>query len=431
MSTVAPQTMSQKILAAHTGRELPLGQFPEPVGVGELIDVNVDMVLANDITAPIAIVEFERLGVDRVFDVERITLVPDHFAPNKDIKSAEQCKAMREFARKYDIAHYFEVGQMGIEHALLPEQGLVLPGDVVVGADSHTCTYGALGAFATGMGSTDIAVAMATGRIWMRVPESMKFVYRGTLQPWVSGKDLILYTIGLIGVDGARYRAMEFTGPTIDTLPIDSRLTMSNMAIEAGAKAGLFPVDAITEAYVSERAKRAYKTYASDKDAEYVDVIEIDVTDIEPQVAFPHLPSNARPLSQVGHINIDQAVIGSCTNGRWSDLVEAAKILRGRKVHPNARCIVIPGTQEIFLRVVREGLAEVFVQAGAVLSTPTCGPCLGGYMGVLAAGERCVSTTNRNFVGRMGHVDSEVYLANPAIAAASAVLGFIGGPDKL
>jgi 3-isopropylmalate/(R)-2-methylmalate dehydratase large subunit len=393
--------------------------------------VRVDMVLANDITAPIAMQEFERLGVSEVFDRERIALVPDHFAPNKDIKSAEQCKAMREFARKQGIVNYFEVGRMGIEHALLPEAGLVLPGDVVVGADSHTCTYGAVGAFATGMGSTDIAVAMATGSIWMRVPESMRFIYRGQLQPWVGGKDLILYTIGLIGVDGARYRAMEFTGEVIAALPMDGRFTMANMAIEAGGKAGLFEVDERTEAYVSSRARRPYKAYAPDADAEYVDVIEIDVSAIEPQVSFPHLPSNARPISQVGHVPIDQVVIGSCTNGRWDDLMQAAEILRGRTVNPNVRCIIIPGTQEIYLRAVREGLAELFVEAGAVLSTPTCGPCLGGYMGILAAGERCVSTTNRNFVGRMGHADSEVYLAGPAVAAASAILGVIGGPDQL
>lgn len=415
--------MAQKILAAHAGRE--------SVDVGELIDVQVDMVLANDITAPIAINEFARLGVDRVFDQERIALVPDHFAPNKDIKSAEQCKQMREFAHQYGIVHYWEVGRMGIEHALLPQEGLVLPGEVVVGADSHTCTYGAVGAFATGMGSTDIAVAMATGSIWMRVPATIKIVYTGELKPWVGGKDLILHTIGMIGVDGARYQAIEFTGPAIDTLSMDNRLTMSNMAIEAGAKAGMFPPDAITEAFVSTRAKRPYRPVVADPGAEYERVIEIDVSAIEPTVSFPHLPSNARPLSQVGEVRIDQAVIGSCTNGRWEDIVQAAGILKGRQVHPNVRCIVIPGTQEIYLQAVQAGLAEVFVRAGAVFSTPTCGPCLGGYMGVLAAGERCVSTTNRNFVGRMGHVDSEVYLAGPAIAAASAVLGYIGGPDQL
>ncbi|MGI6368301.1 MAG: 3-isopropylmalate dehydratase large subunit [Anaerolineae bacterium] len=416
-------TMAEKILAAHTGRE--------SVRPGELVDVRVDMVLANDITAPIAIQEFGRLGVDRVFDSQRIALVPDHFAPNKDIKSAEQCKVMREFARKYGIAHYFEVGRMGIEHALLPQEGLVLPGDVVVGADSHTCTYGGVGAFATGMGSTDIAVAMATGSIWMRVPTTIKIVYTGELKPWVGGKDLILHTIGLIGVDGARYQAIEFAGPVVESLSMDNRLTMSNMAIEAGGKAGMFAPDAITEAYVSTRARRPYQVIRPDQDAEYERVIEIDAGAIEPTVSFPHLPSNARPLSQVGHVPIDQAVIGSCTNGRWEDLQQAASILKGRTVHPDVRCIIIPGTQEIYLRAVQEGLAEIFVRAGAAFSTPTCGPCLGGYMGVLAAGERCVSTTNRNFVGRMGHVDSEVYLAGPAMAAASAVLGYIGGPDEL
>ena len=416
-------TMAQKMLAGHAGKEA--------VGVGELLDVNVDMVLANDITAPIAIKEFGRLGVDTVFDRQRIALVPDHFTPNKDIKSAEQAKILREFAKRHGIVNYFEVGRMGIEHALLPELGLVLPGDVVVGADSHTCTYGAVGAFATGMGSTDIAVAMATGRIWMRVPETMKFVFRGELQPWVSGKDLILYVIGLIGVDGALYRAMEFSGPTIDALAMDSRFTMANMAIEAGGKAGLFCVDAKTEAYVSGRAKRRYRAYASDEGASYYDVIDIDASAIEPQIAFPHLPSNTKPLSEAGDVKIDQVVIGSCTNGRWDDLVEVAGILQGRSVHPEVRCIIIPGTQAIYLRAVREGLVEIFVQAGAVFSTPTCGPCLGGHMGVLAAGERCVSTTNRNFVGRMGHIASEVYLANPAVAAASAVAGKIAGPEQL
>ena len=423
MSNQQPMTMAQKILAAHTGRE--------HLAVGELVDVNVDMVLANDITAPIAINEFARLGVDRVFDQERIALVPDHFAPNKDIKSAEQCKQMREFAHEYGIVNYFEVGRMGIEHALLPQEGLVLPGEVVVGADSHTCTYGAVGAFATGMGSTDIAVAMATGRIWMRVPETLKIVYVGERQPWVGGKDLILHTIGLIGVDGARYQAIEFTGPAIADLSMDNRLTMANMAIEAGAKAGMFPPDDITEAFVRSRAQRPYRTVGPDSGAEYARTIEIDVSQIEPTVSFPHLPSNARPLSQVGHVTIDQSVIGSCTNGRWEDLQQAAEILKGRQVHGGVRCIIIPGTQEIYLQAVRAGLAEIFVQAGAVFSTPTCGPCLGGYMGVLAAGERCISTTNRNFVGRMGHVDSEVYLAGPAVAAASAVLGYIGGPDQL
>jgi 3-isopropylmalate/(R)-2-methylmalate dehydratase large subunit len=416
------QTIAEKILSSHAGSE---------VSPGKLVEVQVDMVLANDITAPIAIREFERMGVRSVFDPAKVVLVPDHFAPNKDIKAAEQCRALREFARAQHVKNYFEVGRMGIEHVLLPEQGLVLPGDVVVGADSHTCTYGALGAFATGMGSTDIAVAMATGSIWMKVPETIRIVYQGKLQPWVGGKDLILYTIGLIGVDGARYQAIEFSGPAIAALPMSGRFTMANMAIEAGGKAGLFAVDQATRAYLDGRAPRPFVVYDADSDATYVKVIEIDVSEIEPQVSFPHLPSNARPISQVGNVRIDQAVIGSCTNGRWDDLVLAADILRGRQVHPDVRCIVIPGTQEIYLRAVREGLAEVFVEAGAALSTPTCGPCLGGYMGVLAAGERCISTTNRNFVGRMGHVESEVYLANPAVAAASAIMGRIVGPEEV
>ncbi len=416
------QTIAEQILAAHTGGE---------VAPGKLVEVQVDMVLANDITAPISIREFEKLGIDRVFDPAKVALVPDHFAPNKDIKAAEQCRALRKFARRYGIVNYWEVGRMGIEHVLLPEQGLTLPGDVVVGADSHTCTYGALGAFATGMGSTDIAVAMATGSIWMKVPETLRIVYEGERQPWVGGKDLILYTIGLIGVEGARYQAIEFAGPAIASLPMAGRFTMANMAIEAGGKAGLFPVDDRTRAYLQDRAERAWTAYDADPDAEYARVIEIDVSEIGPQVALPHLPSNARPVSKAGTVEIDQVVIGSCTNGRWDDLVEAADVLRGRKVHEDVRCIVIPGTQEIYLRAVREGLAETFVEAGAVFSTPTCGPCLGGHMGVLAAGERCVSTTNRNFVGRMGHVESEVYLAGPAVAAASAVAGRITGPEEV
>jgi len=420
--TKPAMTMAQKILAAHSD-----AAAPQP---GDLLDVRVDMVLANDITAPIAIQEFAKLGVD-VFDAERIALVPDHFTPNKDIKSATQAKLLRDFAHQHKITNYFEVGRMGIEHALLPEQGLVLPGDVVVGADSHTCTYGAVGAFATGMGSTDIAVAMATGRAWMRVPETIRISYQGELQPYVGGKDLILYTIGQIGVDGALYQAIEFVGSAIDALSMDGRFTMANMAIEAGAKAGLFTVDEATLAYVNQRAQRPYQVFLPDDGAAYAREIAIDVSSIEPQIAFPHLPSNARGLSDVGDVPIDQVVIGSCTNGRWEDLVVAADLLRGRRVAPTVRCIVIPGTQEIYLQAVREGLAEAFVEAGAAFSTPTCGPCLGGHMGVLAAGERCVSTTNRNFVGRMGHPESEVYLASPAVAAASAVLGRIGGPDDL
>jgi len=416
-------TMAEKILAAHAGVE-----FVEP---GQFVDIKVDVVLANDITAPIAIREFERIGVGAVFDRDKVIMVPDHFTPNRDIKSAEQCKAMRDFVRRQNLTHYFEVGRMGIEHVLLPEQGLVLPGDVIVGADSHTCTYGALGAFATGMGSTDIAVAMATGKIWMKVPETIKFVYHGRRRKWVGGKDLILHTIGSIGVDGARYRGMEFSGEAVDNLSMDGRFTMANMAVEAGAKTGLFAFDEKTRAYVEPRARRPYTAYESDGDARYSQVIEIDVSKLEPQVAFPHLPSNVRPLSEVGEVPIDQAVIGSCTNGRLEDLQLAAQVLTGQKVHPYVRCIIIPGTQAVYLEAVRQGLVEAFVEAGAVVSTPTCGPCLGGHMGVLAAGERCVSTTNRNFVGRMGHPESEVYLANPAVAAASAVLGRIGGPEEL
>ena len=416
-------TLAEKILAAHAGLER--------VSPGQLIRVPVDLVLANDITAPIAIREFERIGVEEVFDRSKVVMVADHFVPNKDIKSAEQCKVMRDFARAQQLTHYYDVGTMGIEHVLLPEQGLVLPGDLVIGADSHTCTYGALGAFATGMGSTDIAVAMASGQTWLKVPQTIKFVYHGQLQPWVGGKDLILYTIGHIGVDGALYAAMEFSGEAVDALSMAGRFTMANMAIEAGAKAGLFQVDEKTRAYVQPRARRDYTVYTSDPDAEYVQVIEMDASRIEPQVAFPHLPENARPLSQVNHVPIDQAVIGSCTNGRLEDLQVAAQVLAGRKVHRDVRCIVIPATQAIYLEAVRQGLVEAFVEAGAAVSTPTCGPCLGGYMGVLAAGERCVSTTNRNFVGRMGHPESEVYLAGPAVAAASAVLGRIGGAEEV
>lgn len=415
-------TLAEAIFSAHVGA---------PVHPGQLIDVPVDLVMANDITAPIAIREFTKIGVDKVFDRDKVVLVPDHFTPNKDIPSAEQCRQVRMFARQQELTHYFEVGRLGIEHVLLPEQGLVVPGDVVIGADSHTCTYGALGAFATGMGSTDIAVAMATGRIWMKVPPTFRFIYRGERRPWVGGKDLILYTIGKIGVDGARYMAMEFAGPAIEALPMDDRFTMSNMAIEAGGKAGLIAVDDITRAYLAEHARRPHREFYSDPDAVLAETLEMDVSEIEPQVAFPHLPSNTRPISQVGNIPIDQVVIGSCTNGRIGDMRLAAEILRGRSVHPNVRCIIIPGSQEVMRQMIREGWAEVFLNAGAAISTPTCGPCLGGHMGILAAGERCVSTTNRNFIGRMGHRTSEVYLANPAVAAASAVLGRIAGPDEL
>ena len=415
-------TLAEKILATHTDRR--------KVSPGELVNVKVDLILANDITAPIAIREFQRIGVDRVFDPQKVVMVPDHFVPNKDIASAEQAKLMREFARDQGII-YFEVGEAGIEHVLLPEQGLVLPGDVVIGADSHTCTYGALGAFATGMGSTDIAAAMATGDIWMKVPPTIKLVYHGSLGKWVGGKDLILDTIGSISVDGALYAAMEFTGEAIDELSMDGRFTMANMAIEAGAKAGIFRVDSKTLAYVEPRAKRHYSVYEPDSDAEYVQVIEYNVSAIEPQVALPHSPANTKSVSQVGRVEIEQVVIGSCTNGRLEDLQIAAQILKGKKVHPGVRCIIIPGSQQVYLDALSEGLIEVFVRAGAVVSTPTCGPCLGGHMGVLADGERCVSTTNRNFVGRMGSSKSEVYLANPAVAAASAIIGRIASPDEV
>jgi len=414
-------TLAEKILAAHTNKK--------KLSPGEFINVRVNMILANDITAPLAIKEFRRLGVKKVFDPKKIVMVPDHFMPNKDIASAEQAKLVRDFAYEQKIL-YFEVGRMGIEHVLLPEQGLVLPGDVVIGADSHTCTAGALGAFATGMGSTDIATAMATGDIWMKVPPTIKFVYHGNLQKWVGGKDLILYTIGQIGVDGALYSVMEFVGEAINALSMDGRFTMANMAIEAGAKAGIFHVDSKTLDYVKSRAERPYAIFAPDKSAEYTQIIEYDASAIEPQVALPHSPSNTKPISQVGKIEIHQAVIGSCTNGRLEDLRLTAQILQGRQVHPRVRCIIIPGSQQVFLDALKEGLIEIFIKAGAVVSTPTCGPCLGGHMGVLAAGERCISTTNRNFVGRMGSPQSEVYLSSPAVATASAILGKIASPEE-
>lgn len=414
--------IAEKILAAHSGRK--------KVHPGEFLDVRVDLVLANDITAPISIKEFGRIGVSKVFDPKKIVMVADHFVPNKDIASAEQAKLMREFARRHGTV-YYEAGCGGIEHVLLPEQGLVLPGDVVVGADSHTCTYGALGAFATGMGSTDIAAAMATGEVWMKVPPTIKFVFNGRLQKWVGGKDLILYTIGKIGVDGARYSAMEFCGEAIDSLSVEGRLTMANMAIEAGGKAGLFRVDEKTKAYLKGRTKRKYRGYEPDEDASYESVVEFDASKIEPQVAFPHLPSKTKPISKVGNVKIDQSVIGSCTNGRIEDMQIAADIIGKRKVHRDVRLVVIPGTQEVYLEAMRRGLIETFINAGAAVSTPTCGPCLGGYMGVLAAGEKCISTTNRNFVGRMGSNKSEVYLAGPAIAAASAIAGRIAGPEEI
>jgi len=416
-------TISEKILAEHAGKK--------EVSAGEIINAKVDLVLANDITAPIAIKEFEKLGVKDVFDKEKIALVPDHFTPQKDIKAAEQCKILKDFAHKYKIKNYFEIGRVGIEHALLPEQGLVLPGDLVIGADSHTCTYGALGAFATGVGSTDAAVAMATGECWFKVPETIKFIYYGKLQPWVSGKDLILYTIGDIGVDGASYMTMEFTGEVIDRMPMSGRLTMCNMAIEAGAKAGIIAPDNITEEYVKVRAKRPYKFYNSDPDAKYAEIKEYDCSKIQPMVACPHLPSNVKPAVELSHIKIDQVVIGSCTNGRLEDLREAAQLLKGRKVHPEVRMIIIPATQKIYMDALKEGLIEIFIEAQAVVSPPTCGPCLGGHMGILAKGERAIATTNRNFVGRMGHPESEVYLSSPAVAAASGVLGRIGTPEEL
>jgi len=420
---IRPMTITEQILAEHAGQH--------EVEPGQLINAKVDLVLGNDITAPIAIEEFRKIGATQVFDPAKIVLIPDHFVPNKDIKSAQQCQLMREFARDLRLPNYFEVGEAGIEHAFLPEQGLVLPGDLVIGADSHTCTYGALGAFATGVGSTDIAAAMVTGEAWFRVPETIKITYHGKRRPWVDGKDLILYTIGQIGVDGARYKAMEIVGEAISNLPMDSRLTMCNMAIEAGGKNGIIPPDRITKEYVEKRAKRPYKFFHSDSEAKYSRTLDIDVAKIEPQVAFPHLPSNVRPISAVGNVPIDQAVIGSCTNGRMDDLRIAARVLKGRKRAPFLRLIIIPATQEIYRTAMKEGLFETFMDANAVISTPTCGPCLGGYMGILAKGEKCVSTTNRNFVGRMGHPQSEVYLANAAVAAASAVLGRLGGPEEL
>ncbi|MBU9727069.1 3-isopropylmalate dehydratase large subunit [Diplocloster modestus] len=416
-------TMTQKILAAHAG-------LPE-VKAGQLIEADLDLVLGNDITSPVAIHEMDKMTVNGVFDKDKIALVMDHFIPNKDIKSAEHCKCVREFACKHEITNYFDVGDMGIEHALLPEKGLTVAGDVVIGADSHTCTYGALGAFSTGVGSTDMAAGMATGKCWFKVPSAIKFELTGKPSEWVSGKDVILHIIGMIGVDGALYKSMEFTGEGIRYLSMDDRFTIANMAIEAGGKNGIFPVDEAAEAYMREHSKRPYQVYEADEDAEYETVYTIDLAALKPTVAFPHLPENTKTIDEVGEVKIDQAVIGSCTNGRMEDLRIAAKILEGRKVAKNVRCIIIPATQKIYLQAIEEGLVQTFIKAGAVVSTPTCGPCLGGYMGILAAGERCISTTNRNFVGRMGHVDSEVYLASPAIAAASAVTGKISGPSEL
>ena len=386
--------------------------------------------LANDITAPIAIKTVREI-TDRVFDPTKIALVPDHYTPNKDIKSAEQAKIVRDFVREQGITHYYEVGCMGVEHALLPEQGVVGAGDLIIGADSHTCTYGALGAFSTGVGSTDAGVGMATGKAWFKVPETIKFVINGELAPGVTGKDVILHIIGMIGVDGALYKAMEFTGSAIENMPMDERLSISNMAIEAGGKAGLIPVDDVTRAYLDERAERPYTAYYSDDDAQFARVIEIDAADIVPTVAFPHLPSNTRPVAEARDVKIDQAVIGSCTNGRLADMRQAAAVLKGRTVHPDVRCIVIPATQKVYQQCIAEGLMDIFIDAHCAVSTPTCGPCLGGYMGILAAGERAIATTNRNFVGRMGDPTSEVYLSSPAVAAASAVLGHIGLPEDL
>jgi 3-isopropylmalate/(R)-2-methylmalate dehydratase large subunit len=416
-------TMTQKILAAHAGLDR--------VEAGQLIMADLDLVLGNDITAPVAIREFKRMGAKKVFDTKKVALVPDHFTPNKDIKSAEQCRILREFAYDMDIENYFEIGQMGIEHALIPEKGLVVPGDVVIGADSHTCTYGALGAFSTGVGSTDMAAGMATGKAWFKVPEAIKFVLKGGLNKWVSGKDVILHIIGMIGVDGALYQSMEFCGEGLSGLSIDDRFTIANMAIEAGAKNGIFEVDDSTLEYVKEHSNKEFKVYKADEDAQYSKVFEINLSSIPLTVAFPHLPENTKTFDDIGDIPIHQVVIGSCTNGHISDLRIAAQILKGNKVHPRVRTIVIPATQRIYLDALKEGLIEVFIEAGAVVSTPTCGPCLGGHMGILAKGERAVATTNRNFVGRMGHVDSEVYLASPAIAAASAITGKISSPEEV
>lgn len=418
-----PMTITEKILARHAGKR--------EVAPGELINAKVDIALGNDITAPIAINEFRKVGAKKVFNRNRVVLVPDHFTPNKDIKSANQCKILRDFAHEQKISHYYEGGEVGVEHALLPEKGVVVPGDVVIGADSHTCTYGGLGAFATGVGSTDLAAAMITGEVWFKVPESMKFAFKGRLGKWVSGKDLILHVIGDIGVDGALYRAMEFTGKPIEKLSMDSRLAMCNMAIEAGGKSGIIAPDETTREYVEGRAERKYKFYSSDADAEYAEVREYDCKEIEPKVAFPHLPENTRNVTDATHVTIDQVVIGSCTNGRLEDLEVAAKLLKGKKADPNLRLIIIPATPSIYKEAMDRGWFDIFLAAGAIISPPTCGPCLGGHMGILAEGERALATTNRNFVGRMGDVKSEVYLASPAVAAATAIKGRIAHPDEV
>ncbi|MCI5904227.1 MAG: 3-isopropylmalate dehydratase large subunit [Oscillospiraceae bacterium] len=416
-------TMTQKILAAHAGLD--------KVEAGQLIKCKLDIVHGNDVTTPVAINEFNKAGFTDVFDKNKITMVMDHFTPNKDIKSAANTKQCRDFASKLEIKNYFDVGEMGIEHALLPEKGLVAAGDCVIGADSHTCTYGALGAFSTGVGSTDMAAGMATGEAWFKVPSAIKFNLKGKLNKYVMGKDVILHIIGMIGVDGALYKSMEFDGEGLASLSMDDRLSMANMAIEAGAKNGIFAVDDVTKAYMDERVSRSYTVYEADPDAAYDEVYDIDLSEIKPTVAFPHLPENTRTIDKVGDVKIDQVVIGSCTNGRMEDMEMAAEILKGKHVHPDVRCIIIPATQQIYLDSIKKGLMEIFINAGCAVSTPTCGPCLGGHMGILAAGERAVATTNRNFVGRMGHPDSEVYLASPAVAAASAVTGKISGPNEI
>lgn len=416
-------TMTQKILAAHAGLE--------SVKAGQLIEAKLDLVLGNDVTTPVAIKEFNKIGVDKVFDKDKVAIVPDHFTPNKDIKSAEHCKLVREFAHCKDVTNYFEVGQMGIEHCLLPEKGLVVPGDVVIGADSHTCTYGALGAFSTGVGSTDMAVGMARGVAWFKVPSALKFVLKNKPAKWVSGKDIILHIIGMIGVDGALYKSMEFAGDGLQYLTMDDRFTIANMAIEAGGKNGIFPVDDKTIEYVKEHSNKEWTKFDADEDAEYDAVYEIDLSKLRPTIAFPHLPENTKTVDEAKGLEMDQVVIGSCTNGRISDMRIAAQVLKGKKINPNIRAIILPGTQKVWLQCVEEGLAQIFVEAGCVFSTPTCGPCLGGHMGILAKGERALSTTNRNFIGRMGHPESEVYLASPAVAAASAITGKITDPEEV
>ena len=416
-------TMTQKILAAHAGLD--------SVKPGQLIRAKLDMVLGNDVTTPVAIKEFKAAGFDKVFDKDKVSIVLDHFTPNKDIKSAEHCKMCREFAGEKDVTNFYDVGEMGVEHALLPEKGLVAPGEVIIGADSHTCTYGAVGAFSTGVGSTDMAAGMATGEAWFKVPSALKFNLTGKPAKWISGKDVILHIIGMIGVDGALYKSMEFTGDGLKYLSIDDRLTMANMAIEAGGKNGIFEVDEITKAYLDERVDREYTVYTADDDAEYEQVYDIDLSALKPTVAFPHLPENTKTIDEVGEVKLDQCVIGSCTNGRLEDLQKAAQVFKGKHVAKNMRAIIIPATQTIYRQAMKEGLFDIFMDAGCIISTPTCGPCLGGHMGILAEGERAISTSNRNFVGRMGHPKAAVYLARPVVAAASAIKGYICGPDDI